>query len=240
LTRHSPRRIAVFVGKGAPKDAANAFLEVCASEEGLEIQKLEAREIRDGALTKFAVVVFPGGSGSLQASDLESNGCQAVRRFVEKGGGYLGVCGGAFLSTSHYPWSLGILNAAVLTSPPDATGDQRTGLWYRGDPKPVLIELSDEGKALLGVNLNELMEVCFHNGPIISSGLLKTVAPFNTLAYYRSEVFRNEAQRGTMIQSPAIVSGLFGAGRVIAIGPHLETDCRHFPLLVKFLRWLSQ
>ena len=46
----------------------------------------------------FDVLVCPGGSHSspLQAADLE--GRAAIRRFVGAGGGYVGVCGGAWLA----------------------------------------------------------------------------------------------------------------------------------------------
>lgn len=232
------RRVAVFEGASAPN--ADVFLEVCASEAGWEIQKLRAPEINAGALSKFDVAIFPGGSGSWQARELGPEGRDAVREFVEKGGGYLGVCGGAFLCSSHYSWSLGILNAGVLTSPPDASGDPRTGLWYRGPPSIVWVEFSEDGKALFGARASEQLPVTFHDGPVIMAGSLKAVTPFQPLAYYRSEALRDVSQRGTMMDTPAIVSGTFGAGRVIAIGPHFEQEFRNYPLLIKCLQWLSQ
>ena len=53
------------------------------------------------ALAQFDLVVFPGGSGSRQAAALEQEGRGAVWRFVEAGGGYLGVCVGAYLAAGN-------------------------------------------------------------------------------------------------------------------------------------------
>jgi hypothetical protein len=43
------------------------------------------------------------------------------------------------------------------------------------------------------------------------------------LAHYSTEVSNYAPQRGTMIGTPAIFAGKFGAGRVVAISPHPES-----------------
>jgi hypothetical protein len=43
-----------------------------------------------------------------------------------------------------------------------------------------------------------------------------------------------------MLNTPAIVSGAFGDGRVIAVGPHLEADREHDVRLIAALNWLHQ
>jgi putative intracellular protease/amidase len=56
---------------------------------------------RGVCVAQFDLVVFPGGSGSRQAAALEQEGRGAVWRFVEAGGGYLGVCVGAYLAAGN-------------------------------------------------------------------------------------------------------------------------------------------
>jgi Biotin-protein ligase, N terminal len=237
-----PQRIAVFVGPGAPQSAADMLLQLGSSDAGLQFAILNAYDIQAGALSEFETVIFPGGSGSAQAAALQDRGCKNVREFVQNGGGYLGVCGGAFLSSSHYSWSLGILQSSVLTSSIGPSGDPRSGLWYRGGPTRVLIEFSREGRALLGEELGGALSVDYHNGPIFPSHGFTSgpVAHLCVLAHYRSEICRTEAQRGTMIGTPALISSVFGAGRVVAVGPHLEANAAHHPLLVGLLRWLRR
>ena len=57
-------------------------------------------DIRDGGLRGLAAVVFPGGSGGGIAKALQPAGVAAVREFVDGGGGYVGICAGAYLAGS--------------------------------------------------------------------------------------------------------------------------------------------
>ena len=47
------------------------------------------------------VVVFPGGGGTTEASGLGPAGLAAVKAFVAAGGGYVGICAGAYLAIQH-------------------------------------------------------------------------------------------------------------------------------------------
>jgi glutamine amidotransferase-like uncharacterized protein len=42
------------------------------------------------------------------------------------------------------------------------------------------------------------------------------------LAYFRTEVAENDSPKGVQIDSPAIISGEYGKGRVILCSPHPE------------------
>ena len=42
------------------------------------------------------------------------DGRRAILDFIKNGGGYVGICAGVYLASSHYSWSLGILNAKVV------------------------------------------------------------------------------------------------------------------------------
>jgi hypothetical protein len=164
----SLRRVAIFVGGGAPAEAAKAVLQVCASAEGWKATIVTPEKVRNGLLGGFGVFVAPGGSGSAQASSLGDDGRRQIIDFVKHGGGYLGICGGAFLCTSHYFWSLSILNAAVFTSPLQSGEAATEGLWYRGAPTRVLVDFTDAGRRLLGGHGSA--QVLYHNGPILRPG----------------------------------------------------------------------
>ena len=45
----------------------------------------------------FAAIVIPGGSSGQQAKALGEAGRAVIRRFVAAGGGYVGICAGAYL-----------------------------------------------------------------------------------------------------------------------------------------------
>lgn len=234
--RSDSTKVGVFIGDSASRIGAEPLFQVCAAIRGIDCEPIGPSDIVQGALFRFEAVMFPGGSGSAQARSLTVEGCQRIREYVGSGGGFVGICGGAYLSTLQYSWSLGILNAQVLTSNLDPESDSRNGLWYRGGPQTVNIQLTSAGKIAFMTNSNNLIGVRFHNGPILLPGHSNDLAPFEVLAHYRSEICRIEEQRGTMVNTPAIVLTSFGAGRVMAIGPHFEADISNHLFLSAAIR----
>jgi hypothetical protein len=55
--------------------------------------------------------MFTGGSGSAEAGGLGEKGREEVRTFVREGGGYVGICAGAYLACTGFEWGVGVLNA---------------------------------------------------------------------------------------------------------------------------------
>ncbi len=186
-------------------------------------------DIRDGALDQFDTIIFGGGSGSGQAKGLGEDGCKAVKQFVERGGGYIGVCAGAYLATSNYSWSLGVVSAESI--------DRKH--WRRGNGQ-VQIELTPQGRTLFGRPDAARLEIRFAQGPILAPGKREGLPPYTVLAWFRTGVGKNGADPKTMIDTPAIVSGEFGKGRAIVFSPHPEqTDGLH-DLLLRAVRWTAR
>ncbi|MDR2574664.1 MAG: hypothetical protein LBC94_10070 [Desulfovibrio sp.] len=79
---------------------------------GLSCRLLKAKDIADGALLgkpeQASLLLVPGGSARRKALALGERGREAVRFFVERGGSYLGFCGGAGLALSHEPKEQGL------------------------------------------------------------------------------------------------------------------------------------
>jgi hypothetical protein len=67
---------------------------------GLPFDLLRAEEIRGGALSCYRMLFVPGGWASNKLSALGDRGQAEIRRFVEEGGSYLGICGGAGMATN--------------------------------------------------------------------------------------------------------------------------------------------
>jgi hypothetical protein len=68
-------------------------------EAGLPFDLLRSEEIRGGALSRYRMLLVPGGWASNKLSALGNRGQEEIRRFVEEGGSYLGICGGAGMAT---------------------------------------------------------------------------------------------------------------------------------------------
>ena len=109
-------------------------------------RRVGAEDIRDGVLKQFDVAIFPGGSGSKQASALNARGRAAVQAFVNRGGGYVGICAGSYLAAANYSWSLGISNHKTFCETIDLPGIGRKSMWYRGPSATVKMELTKAGR----------------------------------------------------------------------------------------------
>jgi glutamine amidotransferase-like uncharacterized protein len=213
-------RVAVFAMEGYESHATSALTTILDAQSGCNCELVSPADVRAGALDRFDVVIFPGGSGSEQAAALGHEGKEAVRQFVESGGGYVGICGGAFLATAKYDWSLGLVNAKTVTGQRNIPGLGMRSMASRGRGT-VKIELTEAGKRVFG-DFPGLLDVPYTSGPVLSLAGRRDLPEYVPLARYRTEIWEYKPQRGTMIHTPAIVAARFGKGRVILFSPHPE------------------
>jgi len=224
-------RVAVFQaeeGVGASTEKLIAALE----EPGdlkLDIIRITAEEIRAGKLLDVDVLVHPGGSGSKQGRALEEKGRKAVRQFVREGGGYLGVCAGAYLATNDYSWSLNLIDAKVV--------DRKH--WARGTGT-VKIRFSPEGSEFFNYDGDE-MSLYYGQGPLLARREWDDpeVPDYESLAIYSTEIAKKGAPEGVMVGNSAIVRVEYGNGRVFVISPHPEkTEGMNYMILLA-AGWLA-
>lgn len=194
-------------------------------EAGFECEVITPEALRAGALDGLDLLIMPGGSGSKQAAMLEDSGREIIRRFVKTGGGYLGICAGAYLATNDYPWSIGLLNAKVV--------DRKN--WARGKGD-VSLEITQEGKRLFAVEASET-RVSYRQGPLLAAGASEELPAYIPLATYLTEIVENGATPGAMPGSTAIAKTTFGAGRVICFSPHPELPDGPNELILQGARW---
>lgn len=65
----------------------------------LAFRLIRSEDIRNGCLKNYSMLFVPGGWSSNKLKSLGDKGANAIRDFVNKGGSYLGFCGGAGLAT---------------------------------------------------------------------------------------------------------------------------------------------
>ncbi len=234
LTPHAPgaprpdgrRWIALYDAEGTGGSGAGKVSALMASNAAVSVVRVCAEDIRGGALGAFDALVVPGGSGSRQASAMDPAGRAAVRTFVGGGGGYLGICAGAYLATSGFEWSLGLLDARTLSPK-----------WQRGRGT-VQVEFTGRGREILGAP-GGTQAVLYANGPILGPSTNSALPPYEPLAFFRSEVAENGAPPGLMTGSPALVAGRFGRGRVIVSSPHPEQTKALDAIIPRAIAWLT-
>lgn len=232
-------QVAVFDGAGVGPSSIKLGQVIDAAPD-LALCHIGADEMRPEVLEQFDVVVFPGGSGSKQAGAIGKNGQVAVREYVDSGGGVVGVCAGAYFCSAHFDWSLDLIDSNVFTGGVEIPGNGRKQLWYRGKEADIDIELSPHGeKFFAGKGIPRNFVVRYANGPIISPKELQELEDYEVLAWFRSENGLWKPQEGTMINTPAIVSGKFGRGRVVSVSPHPEFTPSLHPILTQTIRWTA-
>ena len=218
-------KIALYKGPGTggngPPDLIKTLND---SNATTSIVEVSPDEIRAGVLTNFDIVIFAGGSGSQEAKAIGPEGREQVKQFVGRGGGYIGICAGAYLATSGYPWSLDIINARTLSPK-----------WQRGRAV-VKMELTSEGEKIIGGSNH--VDVIYHQGPIVGPADVATLPPYEPLAFFRTEVASNDTPKGIMINSPAIFAGTFENGRVVCISPHPEQTAGLEYIVPQAVKWV--
>lgn len=231
-------QVGLFDGPGTGVSGKQDFPRILDQADRIQIHFIGVADIQPEVLSQFDVLLFPGGSGSKQANAIGTERREHVRRFVRAGGGYLGVCAGAYLCSDHYSWSLNLVDAEVFTGAKEIPGVGRKQMWYRGSATRVDLELSEQGKQIF-TEVAPTFDVRYHNGPIISPNENPHIEDFVPLAWFRSEQVRYAPQRGTMVNTPAIVSGRYGTGRIISISPHPEADPALESIIENAIRWCA-
>ena len=199
-------RVAVFQIGGSSRAATQYLPTIMKGEPACHCELVSAADIRASALGRFDVVVFPGGSGKKQGAALDAEGRRAVQEFVRGGGGYVGICAGAFFSTTTHDVYLALVNAKTNTRPGAAT---------------VEVEMTEFGKTTFA-GFSDSFDARFSGGPILSPAARDDLSDYITLGLYRTEFSKTGAQRGTMVGTPAIIAARYGRGCMIAFSFHPE------------------
>jgi putative intracellular protease/amidase len=205
-----PLRVALYADAGAGSGGISTVHGQLEQSGNIEVVRVKGEEIAQGVLSSgFDVVVFTGGSGSRQGNTLGEEGRENVRNFVREGGGYVGICAGAYLACTGFSWGVGVLDAKTVSP-----------RWRRGRGN-VQVEVTAAGEEVSGISPG-IHDVRYANGPILAPHGRDDIPPFETVAYFRTELAENDTPVGVMVDAPAIVRGIFGEGRVVVSSPHPE------------------
>jgi hypothetical protein len=203
-------RVAIYDHSDGSAGGPKNLLRILTEETGFRCVRVSPQEIRDGALKEADVLIVPGGSGSLQAKNLEESGREIVKDFVRNGGGYVGICAGSYLASSHYDWSLHLINAQVF--------DREH--WARGTGD-VVLKFTQPGKEAFGKTQEEI-GVYYGQGPLLVPDNKTDLPAYEPLALYASEIAKKGAPTGVMIGTTALARATYGEGRVLCISCHPE------------------
>jgi glutamine amidotransferase-like uncharacterized protein len=219
-------RVALYDDSGSAGKGVPCVNEQLGALKDVDLVHLDATNIRQG-LEGYDAVIFTGGVAGRQAGTIGVTGREQVRRFVERGGGYVGICAGAYLACDGFPWSLRLLDAKTPSN-----------LWMRGI-EDLKMQANDTGRQVLGYPAEEVT-VHYHNGPLLVPNENPSLPDFEPLAFFRTEVARNGSPAGIMVNSPSIVRSTFGKGRVLVCSPHPEQSPGLEGFIEHAVRWVTE
>lgn len=187
---------------------------------------LGPEEMGVGALRGFDVVLFPGGMASRQFDALGEAGRAEVIEFVREGGGYVGICAGAYMAASDpYQWGLNLMDARIVDH----------DHWARGIG-PVELELSQRGLEVFG-DFPGRRTLHYGQGPIVEPAKRDDLPDYEVLGWYRTGIGVDGADPAVMVDTPAIICAPFGEGRVLASSGHAEWSSGLESFLLRYFEW---
>ena len=218
-------RVGLYQARGVHPVAFAAEQALLEHHAGFRCTVLRPADIQAGALAEQDVAVFMGGSGTAQGKALGDAGKQAVKDFVRDGGGYIGVCAGAYLALQGEDE----FHKLRLVAGRNLTGD----FWQRG---------------IAGLEVRAAdrppFKLFYANGPIFTPAPTEGLAPYQGLADYVGEIFNvsKGTGPGEMPGTPAIVASAYGEGRVLLFSPNPVlggAGVVHSELMLSGLRWCA-
>lgn len=195
------------------------------------------------ALSKLDVLVMPGGDSTEMSLSIGSQNARSIRKFVEAGGTYLGICAGAFLgitseggrigpadpSFASTQEALGAVKAQLLN---ESSEQPKVPMWSYKDFGNVIRAYPYEGKIKFKVKkrsdpvtLGLSRTFCLRmEGPVLkvrdeADVLLVSDGSLPTTTFG----VRQEGAEPLFTQFDAVVRKRVGAGRYLLSGPHVES-----------------
>ena len=202
LDFHKGAQVAVYVGPGTSRDGIIAF-EHFLDWKGLTWEEVTYEDINQKNLSAlYDVLHIPGGRFDQYAYYINENGTYHIRDLVSMGGGYIGICGGAYYASSICQWDDITFKFSLQLFNGTAAGP----LWN----EYFMSRLNMVGDHPINAYEPPFEWVLYGGGPAFypnpgqKMGIIATYAKYN-----------NEA---------AAISFEFGEGRVVLISPHPEIE----------------
>ncbi len=224
-----PLRVGVFDGNGVTAVCLTEALESLRIDPAIEARRVSAAQIEAGALDTLDVVVFPGGGGGREHTDLGDAGAARVRDFVLKSGkGAVGLCAGAYLLSDTPDYAcLHLCPAKAIDREHDERGHGLIGY----EMAPAGLELFPELKGF-GEG-----RIYYYEGPI----LVPEEGRCSVLGTMKGDVhLENDAPAGMTPGRPLLVSAEAGKGRVFLSVGHPEATPGLRWMVPRAVRWAAR
>ncbi|CAH9065308.1 hypothetical protein PSECIP111854_03652 [Pseudoalteromonas sp. CIP111854] len=238
---------------GSENKSARVLHSILKAEPDLKIIIVTGKKLRQSRLEGVDVLIIPGGGVMLhQQWVLGVRGRKIVRDFVRQGGGYFGICSGAFLATNaRFGW-LALVDVKLHDMKHQNRGGGLINVKLNADHVEAI--LSSEW------TLKDTLPMLYWQGPLMLAppygqptqakrkkgfGTINEVASFASVI--EPEDSENESIRFPEYFSDEHMSGhtacihtTYGKGRVFLSSPHLELPEENQGMIPEIIRWTAQ
>ncbi|BBN83348.1 biofilm PGA synthesis protein PgaB [Pseudoalteromonas sp. A25] len=255
----NPITVAIFdvnekaILAGPQNKSARVLYAIFKAQPDIKTLIVTSKIIRQNKLEGVDVFVVPGGGNVLvQQWMLGIRGRKIIRDFVRKGGGYFGICSGAFLATNaRFGWLAlvdvklhdmkhqnrggGLINVKLN---PDTANAILSPKWINNPLRPMLYW---QGPLMRLSTASELTQAKRKQG----FGIINEIASFGCVIEPEDakdekirfpEYFSDEHMTGYT----ACISTTFGKGRVFISSPHLEHPEDNQNMIPEIIHWTAQ
>lgn len=219
--------ILVYAGPGtcaiSVKDSINTIKKLV--NQSYEVIPIGPNSIHDPSWQKYTnLLVMPGGAAGFYMKYLSGIGNYNIKKYVEQGGKYLGICAGAYYAADRVEFAKGDAEFEVIADrelkfyPGLSSGPMYSGFGHRN------ARLYDGVRATKIICNDPFLLKntqtfrAFYNGGG-SFPLAENFSNVKVLAHYCSDFLDNNSPGPA-----AIVECVVGEGRAILSGVHLEWD----------------
>lgn len=190
----------------------------------VSVSTTTADEICSGLLQKEAssILVMPGGRDLPFVAKLSGRGNQEITRFVREGGGYLGLCAGAYYGCSSVLFAQGDRELEVYGErelklyPGTAIGPVFDGFSYYSNSGARAVEISYTAELSQQLKTSVTRSTVYYNG-----GCYMQAAELSEGSSAGHTVLAHYSHDPTL---PAIVACRCGNGRAVLSGVHIEAS----------------
>ena len=211
-------RIALYIGKGA----SHSWIWLVDTLNAYGFRNIQF--VTDITSIKADVLVISGGDPFALFSHIQKKGVSCIRRFIEEGGTYIGVCAGSYFALKFhenpFPWLnlvKGTLSNFSENPPPNIrmphkyTNVYREGIVFHPVREEVILHYN-----------NKELKAPLYGGPGIVSDDAESLAVYKRFTDKTLFLCERKAAEDTLLNTSALLTKKFSKGHLLLFGPHFE------------------
>ncbi|MBE9511880.1 MAG: hypothetical protein IMY71_13500, partial [Bacteroidetes bacterium] len=182
--------------------AQNMFLWM-----GYTVELVNSEYINEKGLNDFKLLCIPGGDMYRYSQDLSQDGKKKIKNFINDGGSYIGICGGAYFASETVIWQGNQLSMTPL------------GLFQGSAEGTIDSIVPYPQRGMCQVNIVDTVHAITHS-----------ISTPQWILYYWGPVLKPKTSEVTIlgkysaVNQPAILAFDYGQGRVFITGTHPEIE----------------